>query len=200
MKDTLHPEYAKQIREAATDWREEHPNRPVNGYVYLKDGGEYTPIHWSQRLEPACDFRRADQLDLPHYAVDPEENILKWTGSEWQNVAQTTLESPLPAFTEPESLTGGEIAPKEAHRYRAMRKLICEQPDVSDLLALSWIPDQQRWLYLVRTPTAWTYPKYVVGTVDEKGVTPKPIFRCGTPKVAWTKWHNTNSTNVGDHL
>jgi len=106
--------------------------------------------------------------------------------------------SPLPHPASPEhALTGGEIPMKEAHRYRAMRQHISSRADVSDLLALSWLPEQERWLYLVRTPRAWTYPKYAVGTVDDKGDAAQVFFRCGTPRTAWTEWHAANN---GEHL
>jgi len=69
---------------------------------------------------------------------------------------------PLPFPVNPEhALTGGEIPVKEAHRYRAMRQHLSSRSDVSDLLALSWLPEQERWLYLVRTPRAWTYPSSI---------------------------------------
>jgi len=100
------------------------------------------------------------------------------------------------ATAEPASLTGGDLPEKAAHLYQAMRQMLYASPEVREVLALSWLPDVQRWLYMVRTPSAWTYPKYVIGTTDANNTDPAFLFRCGTPRTAWTEWEELN---YGDH-
>jgi hypothetical protein len=90
-------------------------------------------------------------------------------------------------------MSGGEAEDKET--YREIRAMLMAEPDVFEVLALSWLPTEQKWLYCIRTPIA-TWPKYVVGFTDAANAAPEPIFRCGLRENALREY---DDQNFGDH-
>lgn len=93
-----------------------------------------------------------------------------------------------------DGLSGGESGDRAA--YVALRALIEREEDVHELLALSWLPQENRWLYLIQTPFA-TWPKYVVGTTDSGNESPEILLRCGHEGNARAAF---DEHNFGDHL
>ena len=91
-------------------------------------------------------------------------------------------------------LSGGETEDREA--LVNLRCLIGKEPDVYAVLALSYIPTEGRWLYLIKTPFA-SWPKYVVGFTDAENANPEVIFRCGMEANGRECF---NEQNFGDHL
>jgi hypothetical protein len=91
-------------------------------------------------------------------------------------------------------MTGGET--EDRADFLAMRALLAKEPDVYAVTALSWVPSEGRWLYLLKTPFA-TWPKYVVGFTDRENKEPEVIFRC-TLEAAGRECFNEQ--NFGDHL
>jgi hypothetical protein len=85
---------------------------------------------------------------------------------------------------------------EDAEAYQRMRGLICREVDVHELLALSWCPRADLWLYLIKTPFA-TWPKYVVGYTDTDNENPEVLFRCGSE---WAARAAYDEQNEGDHL
>lgn len=98
------------------------------------------------------------------------------------------LHEPLPDRT-----SGGEEGGAEV--FRNLRALINREQDVLEVLALSWIPQEGQWLYLIKTPFA-TWPKFVVGLTDAANESPQIIFRCGYEVNARECF---NEQNFGDH-
>jgi hypothetical protein len=92
-------------------------------------------------------------------------------------------------------LTGGEIPEPQRAAMIRLRSLIRQEPDVLEVLALSYLPEAQRWLYLIKTPFA-TYPKYVVGTTDSDNEQPVIHLRCGQE---WSARESFDSLNCGEH-
>lgn len=92
-----------------------------------------------------------------------------------------------------EKMTGGEAACRAA--YLKIRALIQQEADVLEVLGLSWVPQESRWLYLIKTPFA-TWPKYVVGFTDPANENPEILFRCGWESSARECF---NAQNFGDH-
>jgi hypothetical protein len=91
-------------------------------------------------------------------------------------------------------MSGGED--ENADAIRKVRALIMIEPDVYDVMALSWVACKQRWLYLIKTPFA-TWPKFVVGYTDDGNTDPEILFRCGREANAWEEFNNHN---FGDQL
>ena len=92
-----------------------------------------------------------------------------------------------------EKMSGGEACGRL--EYLKLRALIQQETDVHEVLALSWVPQHERWLYLIKTPFA-TWPKYVVGLTDEENKEPQILFRCGHESNARECF---NEQNFGDH-
>lgn len=90
-------------------------------------------------------------------------------------------------------LSGGETVDSEA--YRRLRALLAAEADVHEVLALSYVPEDRKWLYLIKTPFA-TWPKFVIGETDSENANPELIFRCGAEWSAWSEWEKLNT---GDH-
>ena len=91
-------------------------------------------------------------------------------------------------------MSEGETAARE--EYRNMRALIQMEPDVIEVVGLSWMETTGRWLYCIKTPFA-TWPKYVIGTTDTANENPEILFRCGQLSNALSEF---NEQNFGDHL
>lgn len=89
-------------------------------------------------------------------------------------------------------MSGGED--DNAEKIRQMRALIQLEPDVYDVLALSWVAQEQRWLYLIKTPFA-TWPKFVVGWTNDDNSETEILFRCGHESFAREEF---NTHNFGD--
>lgn len=92
------------------------------------------------------------------------------------------------------TLSGGETSDRAD--ILKIRTLIRLEDDVHDVLALSWVPQEQRWLYLIKTPFA-TWPKYVVGWTTPDNSETEILFRCGMESNAIAFY---NDLNDGDHL
>ncbi len=90
-------------------------------------------------------------------------------------------------------LSGGET--EDRADYLKLRGLILQEADVYACLALSWVPRESRWLYLIQTPFA-TWPKYVVGLTDQDNKTPEILMSCGMRENALAFF---NEQNEGDH-
>lgn len=90
-------------------------------------------------------------------------------------------------------LSGGET--EDSAEYAALRSKILAEPDVYEVLALSFVPPEQRWLYLIKTPFA-TFPKYVIGYTDSDLAEPEILFSCGAEWSARAEW---DKLNFGDH-
>lgn len=90
-------------------------------------------------------------------------------------------------------LSGGET--EDRPEFLKLRALIQQEEDVLEVLALSWVPMEQRWLYLIKTPFA-TWPKYVVGFTDAANADPEILLRCGHESSARDCF---NEQNQGDH-
>jgi hypothetical protein len=80
--------------------------------------------------------------------------------------------------------------------YLRMRGMILSEPDVHAVLGLSWLPQEQKWLYCIKTPFA-TWPKFVVGHTDTENLNPEILYRCGRVENAMQEF---NEQNFGDHL
>ena len=91
-------------------------------------------------------------------------------------------------------LSGGETDDRAA--YLTLRAVIQRETDVHEVLGLSYLPTEGRWLYLIKTPFA-SWPKYVVGWTDDENANPEIIFRCGWESIARECF---NEQNFGDHL
>jgi len=92
-----------------------------------------------------------------------------------------------------ERMSGGETG--DAEEYCRMRALIGSEPDVYDVLGLSWVHHEQRWLYVIRTPFR-TWPKFAVGYTDRENAGPEVIFACGSEVSARQCFEEHN---CGDH-
>jgi len=90
-------------------------------------------------------------------------------------------------------LSGGETA--DYPEFWKVRVLIQQEADVLEVLALSWLSQESRWLYLIKTPFA-TWPKYVVGTTDATNENPEICFRCGHEEFARKEF---DALNGGAH-
>lgn len=90
-------------------------------------------------------------------------------------------------------LSGGET--EDRPEFLKLRALIQQESDVLEVLALSWVPEKSRWLYLIKTPFA-TWPKYVVGLTDGDNRSPEILFRCGWESSARGAFE---AENYGDH-
>jgi hypothetical protein len=84
-------------------------------------------------------------------------------------------------------LSGGELTGPEREAFLAMRKKILLEDDVHDVLGLSFLEEEGRWLYLIKTPFA-SGPKYVIGNTDPENTDPQLICRCGTEWSAMIEW------------
>ena len=91
-------------------------------------------------------------------------------------------------------MTSGET--EAAPDMRALTALLLRELDVREVVALSYLPNEARWLYLIATPMAWAWPKFVIGTTDGLNTSPEIIFECGAEWAARDEWHKLNS---GEH-
>ena len=91
-------------------------------------------------------------------------------------------------------LTGPETEVRE--QYLSMRAKIAGSPNVHEVVALSILPTEGKWLYLVKTCFA-TWPKYVVGLVNEDNTAAEILLKCQLREQALSEF---NEQNFGDHL
>ena len=75
------------------------------------------------------------------------------------------------------------------------RATLMQCPDVHEVCALSWIPEEGRWLWMIKTPFA-TWPKFVVGYLDPQTGEAEEVFQCGREANAAETFAELN---VGDH-
>ncbi len=75
------------------------------------------------------------------------------------------------------------------------RAVLMQCPDVFEVKALSWVPDECRWLWCIKTTFA-TWPKFVVGWLDPKTGEAEEVFQCGREDSAMGQFEELN---VGDH-
>ena len=85
-------------------------------------------------------------------------------------------------------LSGGRVSAKTESEYHALRRLIKAEPDVHDVLELAK-DDSGQWLYLIRTPLEWVFPKYVIGSTDAKNEKPQVLVRCSAEWSALAEWN-----------
>lgn len=123
----------------------------------------------------------------PHPPQDPRYHPRRYP--EVSNDTSDMTPPPEPTY----KMTEGET--EDAEEYRRIRALIAKEPDVFEVLALSWIPTEQRWLYMIKTPFA-TWPKFVVGYTDSDNETPEIVLQCGAE---WTALKEFDELNLGDH-
>lgn len=71
-----------------------------------------------------------------------------------------------PTATNDCRLSGGEIPAAEVAAYQALRAKLKAQPDVYEVIHLVRRADGM-WNYLIQTPLAWVFPKYVIGVTNE---------------------------------
>lgn len=83
--------------------------------------------------------------------------------------------------------TGGRLAADTEAEYHALRALIKAEEDVSDILELAK-DENGKWLYLIRTPLDWVFPKYVIGQTDELNENPVVLMRCSAVWSAQAEW------------
>lgn len=92
--------------------------------------------------------------------------------------------------------SGGELETEERDAYLRLRALIQHETDVLEVLGLSWVPAEGRWLYWIKTPFA-TWPKHVVGWTDGSNLETEILLRCGHESTARETY---DEHNFGDHL
>ena len=85
------------------------------------------------------------------------------------------------------TLSGGEIAEPLRSKYLLVRHRIAAQDDVHEVVALVKLKDEDRWLYLIKTPFA-SFPKFVIGSTDSENTSPELLFRCGSRWAAEDEW------------
>ena len=68
-------------------------------------------------------------------------------------------------------------------------------PDVYEVRALSWVPLEGRWLWLIKTTYA-TWPKFVVGYLETNTGESEEVFQCGREDNAQATF---DELNLGDH-
>ena len=83
----------------------------------------------------------------------------------------------------------------DAATYVRLRRLITSEPDVAEVLGLSYLEEESRWIYLIRTVFA-SWPRYAIGTTDAENLAPEVCFECGTEWAAMDEWQ---SLNLGNH-
>jgi len=96
------------------------------------------------------------------------------------------------------TMTGRRMSDGETEdraEFAKLRALIMQEPDVYEVLALSWVSTEARWLYCIKTPFA-TWPKFVVGWTDGENEAPKIIFCCGREENALREF---DEINQGEH-
>jgi hypothetical protein len=91
--------------------------------------------------------------------------------------------------------SGGELETDEREAYLRLRALIQKETDVLEVLGLSWVYSENRWLYWIKTPFA-SWPKHVVGWTDAENLETEIIFRCGHEAGAREAY---NEQNLGEH-
>ena len=101
-----------------------------------------------------------------------------------------------PIHTQSARFSGGELETDEREAFLRLRALIQKETDVLEVLGLSWVPAENRWLYWIKTPFA-TWPKHVVGWTDAENLETEIIFRCGHEAFAREAY---NEQNFGEHL
>ncbi len=85
------------------------------------------------------------------------------------------------------TLSGGEIAEPLRSQLLALRAKMLQQDDVYEVVALVKLKDEDRWLYLIKTPFA-SFPKFVIGSTDSENTSPELLFRCGSSWAAEDEW------------
>jgi hypothetical protein len=96
--------------------------------------------------------------------------------------------------TQTSRFSGGESEDRE--EFLKLRALIEREPDVFEVLGLSWVGAEGRWLYWIKTPFA-SWPKHVVGWTNAENTETEILFRCGHEVFAREAY---NESNFGDHL
>lgn len=91
-------------------------------------------------------------------------------------------------------LTGPETEVRE--QFLQMRAMIAGSENVHEVVALSILPTEGKWLYLVKTCFA-TWPKYVIGLMNEDKSSVEILLRCQLREQALSEF---NEQNFGDHL
>lgn len=91
-------------------------------------------------------------------------------------------------------MTLGET--EAAQDMRALTALLLREPDVREVVALSYLQQEDRWVYLIATPMSWAWPKFVIGTTDRLNERPEICFECGSEWAAHDEWRNLNH---GEH-
>lgn len=79
--------------------------------------------------------------------------------------------------------------------YIDTRALLMLCPDVHEVIALSWIPENKHWLWCIKTTYA-SWPKYVNGTFDPETDQFTEQFQCGRLENALEDF---NASNFGEH-
>jgi hypothetical protein len=85
------------------------------------------------------------------------------------------------------SLSGGELAEPIRSQLLALRAKIQAEADVHEVIALVKLKDEDRWLYLIKTPFA-SQPKFVIGSTDAENTSPELLFKSGTEWSAQDEW------------
>lgn len=85
------------------------------------------------------------------------------------------------------TMSGGRLAAATESEYFALRALIKAEEDVTDILELAKRADGS-WLYLIRTPLDWVFPKYVIGRTDAANESPVPLAKCSALWSARAEW------------
>jgi hypothetical protein len=97
--------------------------------------------------------------------------------------------------TEPLTVSGGELPPAWRERFLKLRALLLKEDDVHAVHGLSYLPEEDRWLYWIQTPFA-TWPKHVVGTTDEQNEMVAIALRCGDEWTARKEFEALNEEGV----
>lgn len=84
-------------------------------------------------------------------------------------------------------MSGGRVSAKTESEYHSIRRLIKAESDVHDVLELSRQKDGS-WLYLIQTPLAWVFPKYVIGKTDLANESPVVLVRCSAEWSVRAEW------------
>lgn len=84
-------------------------------------------------------------------------------------------------------MSGGRLAAETEAEYHALRARIKAEPDVTDILELAKRRDGS-WLYMIRPPLDWVFPKYVIGRTDLMNENPVPLAKCSALWSARAEW------------
>lgn len=84
-------------------------------------------------------------------------------------------------------LSGGRVSRKTESEYHALRRLLKAEPDVHDVIELAK-DAAGHWLYLIRTPLDWVFPRFVIGSTDALNEAPEILLRCSAEWSARAEW------------